>query len=73
MLDPTDAKKITIPHLVMASKDEPSDQVAGFKEIIESNGIAGSSLTTYTTMHHGWMGSKANLVEEDTYAGYKQG
>ncbi|KUL82144.1 hypothetical protein ZTR_10704 [Talaromyces verruculosus] len=73
MLDSADAKKITIPHLVMASKDEPTEQVAGFKEIIESNGIAGSSLTTYTTMHHGWMGSKANLIEEETYAGYRQG
>lgn len=73
MLDPTDAKKIIIPHLVMASKDEPSEQVAGFKEIIEANGITGSSLSTYTTMHHGWMGSKANLVEENTYVGYIQG
>ncbi|KAL3708549.1 hypothetical protein TMatcc_006533 [Talaromyces marneffei ATCC 18224] len=73
MLDPADAKKIIIPHLVMASKDEPSEQVAGFKDIIEANGIAGSSLTTYTTIHHGWMGSKANLVEEETFVGYRQG
>lgn len=73
MLDPADAKKITIPHLVMASKDEPSEQVAGFKEIIEANDITGSSLTTYSTMHHGWMGSKANLVEEETFLGYVQG
>ncbi|EED21098.1 dienelactone hydrolase, putative [Talaromyces stipitatus ATCC 10500] len=72
MLDPADAKKITIPHLVMASKDEPSEAVANFKTVIEKNG-SGGSLTTYMTMHHGWMGSKANLVEEETFVGYKQG
>ncbi|EED15855.1 conserved hypothetical protein [Talaromyces stipitatus ATCC 10500] len=72
MLDPAEAKKITIFHLVMASKDEPSEAVADFKTVIEENGI-GRYLPTYTTMHHSWPGLKANLVEEGTFVGYRQG
>jgi hypothetical protein len=72
MLDPADAKEITIPHIVLASKDEPADNVAGFKEVIEGNGIGGF-VTTYPTMHHGWLGSSADLLNEECFNVYTQG
>lgn len=72
MLDPIDAKEITIPHIVLASKDEPGEQTAGYKSIIEASGIGGFVIT-YPDMYHGWMGSKANLEKEDSLAGYTQG
>ena len=71
MLDPEDAKEITIPHIVLASKDEPADMVAGFKQVIESNGIGGL-VTTYP-MFHGWMGSNARLGDDEGRREYTRG
>ncbi|KAI9644904.1 hypothetical protein NHQ30_006938 [Ciborinia camelliae] len=52
-----DAKKITIPHIVLASNGEDVKVVQQYKEILEAgNGV----VETYPTMHHGWMGTRAN-------------
>jgi len=66
-----DALKITVPHIVLASKGEPTDIVAAYKEIIESNGIGGV-VETYSTMHHGWMGAKANLEDAENRKEYER-
>ncbi|KAL4912429.1 hypothetical protein BDW62DRAFT_216308 [Aspergillus aurantiobrunneus] len=71
MLDPADAEEITIPHAVLASKDEPIDMVAGFKAVIESRDIPGY-VTTYP-MFHGWMGSSAKLGDDEARKEYIRG
>jgi hypothetical protein len=67
-----DALKITIPHIVLASKDEPIDIIADYKEIIESNG-KGGFVETYGSMHHGWMGARANLEDTANLKEYERG
>ncbi|RAL03163.1 uncharacterized protein BO80DRAFT_470820 [Aspergillus ibericus CBS 121593] len=71
LMDVEEARKLTIPHIVLASKDEPVDAVKAYSEIIASNGIGGH-VETYTTMWHGWMGARANLTVEEGSAEYKR-
>ncbi|KAJ5196750.1 dienelactone hydrolase [Penicillium cf. viridicatum] len=74
MLDPADAKEINIPHMVLASKDEPAEPVAGFKTVIEDRlGAIGGFVETYTKMFHGWMGTNAKLDQEESRNGYIRG
>lgn len=76
-LDPTDAEKITIPHLCLPSKDEPADAVEAFKSAIETHQTAAvkekSEVTTYPDMYHGWMAARAKLQEEKYRKGYEKG
>ncbi|KAK9429341.1 dienelactone hydrolase [Lipomyces doorenjongii] len=71
-LSKEDAVNISVPHLVLASKDEPADVVADYKEVIESNG-KGGFVETYSTMHHGWMGARADLEDEANLKEYIRG
>ncbi|PWY87403.1 alpha/beta-hydrolase [Aspergillus heteromorphus CBS 117.55] len=71
-MDAEDAKKVTIPHIVLASKDEPADVVKAYSEIIAGNGVGGH-VETYEKMWHGWMGARANLEGEESLAEYKRG
>jgi dienelactone hydrolase len=72
LLDEADAKVQTAPHILLASKDEPADKVALYKEIMGDK----IETTTYATMHHGWMGARADLKNEENVkefgTGYKQ-
>jgi hypothetical protein len=54
-MDVADAAPLSIPHIVLASKDEPADAVTGYTRVIESN-ESGGHVETYATMWHGWMG-----------------
>ena len=67
-----DADKISIPHIVLASRDEPTDAVEHYKEVIEA-GDKGGYVELYATMHHGWMGSRANLENEEYLKEYTRG
>ncbi|KZF20995.1 dienelactone hydrolase [Xylona heveae TC161] len=68
-MEKADAEKITVPHIVLASKDEPAEAVAEYKEVIEKNGTDGY-VETYANMHHGWMGARANLEDEENKKEY---
>ncbi|KAF7588376.1 hypothetical protein BBP40_005769 [Aspergillus hancockii] len=70
--DKSDAEKLAIPHIVLASKDEPVEEVQGYAEVISKNGIGGH-VETYQTMWHGWMGARANLDGEESNAEYRRG
>ncbi|KAF7887256.1 uncharacterized protein EAF02_003903 [Botrytis sinoallii] len=53
-----DAERITIPHIVLASNGEDAKAVQEYKDVLEAgNGV----VETYSTMHHGWMGARANF------------
>lgn len=71
-MEAADAEKLTIPHIVLASKDEPAEAVQGYKDIIGKNGIGGV-IETYDKMWHGWMGARANLDGEESLAEYIRG
>ncbi|KAF3073646.1 hypothetical protein CFAM422_004398 [Trichoderma lentiforme] len=69
LMDENDAKAQTAPHLLLASKDEPADKVALYKEIMGDK----IESTTYETMHHGWMGARADLKNEANVKEYERG
>ncbi|KAL2842910.1 hypothetical protein BJY01DRAFT_199510 [Aspergillus pseudoustus] len=71
-LETADAEKLIVPHIVLASKDEPADVVAEYSKIISTNKLGGS-VETYESMWHGWMGARANLDEALGYAEYTRG
>lgn len=72
LLDPADASALTIPHVVLASKDESADAVAAYADIITNNG-KGGLVETYPTMWHGWMGARADLAAEESRTEYLRG
>lgn len=72
LLDKADAERLTIPHIVLASKDESAQTVADYKTVIASN-EKGGHVETYGTMWHGWMGTRANLENEDSRNEYARG
>ncbi|KAK8135673.1 hypothetical protein PG984_003613, partial [Apiospora sp. TS-2023a] len=72
-LDAADAKALTVPHIVLASKDEPADVVAQYKEIIEGQLDKTGIVETYSTMAHGWMGVRAKLDVEEDRKEYERG
>lgn len=71
-MDVEEAKKLTVPHIVLASKDEPVEAVKGYAEVIAANGIGGV-VETYPTMWHGWMGARAQLETPGGLAEYQRG
>ena len=71
-MEKVDAEKLVIPHIVLASKDEPVETVRAYSEIIKGNG-KGGLVDTYPSMWHGWMGARANLEEEESRDQYARG
>lgn len=67
-----DAQKISIPHIVLASKDEPAEEVARYTAILAQHG-KGGHVETYDTMWHGWMGARADLEKDDGRTEYIRG
>ncbi|KAJ5640252.1 uncharacterized protein N7484_008114 [Penicillium longicatenatum] len=70
-MDTADAKALTIPHIVLASKDEPAIMVGEYASVI-ANG-KGGLVEIYSSMWHGWMGARANLEREESRAEYTRG
>lgn len=69
MLDAADAEGLTVPHAMLASRDEPSDAVGKFVAALKGPGIA----ETYPTMNHGWMAARSNLQDPAVVREYKRG
>ncbi|KAK7966434.1 uncharacterized protein PG986_000711 [Apiospora aurea] len=72
-LDKADAEALTVPHIVLASKDEPADVVAQYKEILEGQSGKTGVVEIYSAMNHGWMGIRAKLHVEDDRKEYERG
>jgi len=69
MIDKADAEKITIPHLVLASKDEDPGQIREFEE-----GLKGEKyVETFGGMIHGWMSARGDLEDEEVRKEYERG
>ncbi|PWW73661.1 alpha/beta-hydrolase [Tuber magnatum] len=77
MMDVEDVKKVTIPHLVLPSKDEPADVIEAYKKELAGNTKeavkARSCIEVYDKMVHGWMAARAQLADEEVLKGYERG
>lgn len=69
MVDPNDAKDITIPLCMLASKDEDPEAVKGFKENLKVN----NHVETFSDQIHGWMAARANLEDQRVADEYRRG
>lgn len=69
LMDAKDADVQTAPHIMLASKDEPTDIVAAYKTAMGDQ----AEVTTYDTMHHGWMGARAKLEDAANVQEYERG
>ncbi|KAL4940862.1 hypothetical protein BDV06DRAFT_13212 [Aspergillus oleicola] len=71
-MDVADVQTLSIPHAILASKDEPVKDVEAYDELINKKGLGGY-VETYETMWHGWMGARADLVKEESLKEYIRG
>ncbi|KAL4802651.1 hypothetical protein BDV18DRAFT_163616 [Aspergillus unguis] len=71
-MDSADAQTLTIPHAVLASKDEPIEAIQAYDEIIKAKQLGGF-VETYRDMWHGWMGARADLEKEESLKEYTRG
>ncbi|KAI0203234.1 alpha/beta-hydrolase [Astrocystis sublimbata] len=69
MVDPEDAKKIKIPLVLLASKDEDPEDVKKF----DANLTAPKHVETFPDQIHGWMAARADLEDERVKSEYKRG
>ncbi|KAF3768701.1 hypothetical protein M406DRAFT_354980 [Cryphonectria parasitica EP155] len=71
MVDAEDAKKIKIPLTMLASKDEPAEDVKKFEEALTGP----KHVEIFQDQIHGWMAARSDLkdkrVEEEYIRGYK--
>ncbi|KAI9734882.1 MAG: hypothetical protein M1834_001962 [Cirrosporium novae-zelandiae] len=66
-----DAEQMTIPHICLFSHDEPADLVKEYSDVLSAKDI--NEFETYSTMHHGWMGARADLKNEENAKEYERG
>ncbi|KAI0385156.1 hypothetical protein F5Y04DRAFT_206610 [Hypomontagnella monticulosa] len=69
MVDPADATNIKIPLAMLASKDEPPEDVKKF----EQNLTGPKYVETFADQIHGWMGARSDLEDEHVKAEYVRG
>ncbi|RYC64957.1 hypothetical protein CHU98_g1235 [Xylaria longipes] len=69
MVDPEDAKKIKVPLALLASKDEPPEDVKKF----EANLTGPKYVETFPDQIHGWMAARSDLEDERVKSEYKRG
>lgn len=68
MLDPEDAKKLTVPMALLASKDEPTEDVRAFEA-----GLAVPHLVeTFPTQIHGFMAARSDLNDSEVRKEYER-
>lgn len=69
MVNPDDASAITIPLCMLASKDEPAEDVKKFGENLKVE----KYIETYPDQIHGWMAARSNLDDEKNKSEYERG
>lgn len=71
MVDANDAKDVKIPTMLLASGEEPEDEVKKFEETLS----VPKHVETFKDQIHGWMAARADLsdarVKEEYERGYK--
>ncbi|KAI9675287.1 MAG: hypothetical protein M1817_001189 [Caeruleum heppii] len=69
MVDPEDAKHVSIPLAVLASKDEDAEAIKQF----EKNLTVPKHVETFGDQLHGWMAARADLQDSKVRAEYERG
>jgi hypothetical protein len=69
LLEVSDAKAITIPHICLASPDEPADTLEQYVNELKEQ----SEFDIYRTMFHEWMGARANLQDKQNADKFDRG
>ncbi|KAI9770083.1 MAG: hypothetical protein M1840_003533 [Geoglossum simile] len=69
MLDPGDAEDISIPFLLLASKDEDAEDVQEFSKALKGKRV----VETFADQIHGWMGGGADLEDQRCREEYERG
>ncbi|RDW92494.1 hypothetical protein BP5796_01888 [Coleophoma crateriformis] len=69
MVDPEEATAITIPLCMLASKDEPAEDVKKFEENLKVE----KYVETYSDQIHGWMAARSNLDDPKNKSEYERG
>jgi len=72
-LDPTDAAKLTIPHLCLATKDEDHETTKKFEEAIPEALKSKSIVHYWDGTFHGFMAARTDLENPEHLAYYKKG
>lgn len=71
MIDATGAEKISVPYILLASGEDPADEVKNF----ETNLKVPHYVETFADQVHGWMAGRGDLsnprVREEYARGYK--
>ena len=69
MVDPSEALNIQIPLCMLASKDEPVEDVKKF----EANLKGEKHVEVFGDQIHGWMAARADLSDERVKSEYERG
>lgn len=69
MVDPSEATNIGIPLCMLASKDEPVEDVKKFEAALK----APHYVETFGDQIHGWMGARADLSVQRNKEEYERG
>ena len=70
MVDPSEAPKIHIPTIVLASKDEDAAAVREFEEKL---GTQTKHVETFGDQIHGWLGARSDLKDKRVKEEYERG
>ncbi len=69
MVDAADAEKVQIPMCMLASKDEPAEDVKKYDAALKVT----KHVETYDTQIHGWMAARADLEDNAVLKEYERG
>jgi len=69
MVDSSDAEKVTIPMMMLASKEEPADEVKKYDESLKVK----KHIETFGDQLHGFMSARADLKDDKVKAEYERG
>jgi dienelactone hydrolase len=69
MMDPSDAEKITIPTLMLASEEESPEEVKKWEEALKVE----KYVERFGDQVHGWMSARADLEDGKCKEAYEKG
>lgn len=69
MVDPADAKDVKVPFIMLASGDEPLEDVKKFEDTL----TVPKHVETFDDQIHGWMAARADLSQDRVKAEYQRG
>jgi dienelactone hydrolase len=72
MLSVAEASSVSIPMVLLASGDEPAEDVAGFETALQAAGVK-NHVETFGDMIHGWMAARADLEDPNVVKEYERG